>query len=132
MSGNLFYQNPSSQSPSFQNLSSQNSNLYGQFSILDCENTDSFSISSVNINLKEHFILPVCLKSFSDPLIETFALLDSGVTSKFINKSLVSVNDFSLSSLDSPRKLKVVDRRSISSGDVTHSVSSDMLISKSH
>ena len=91
-----------------------------------------FSVSSLDINLEEHFILPVSLKNSSDSVIETFALIDSGATANFINESFVSENGFSVSSLEIPRKLKVVDGRSISSGDVKNSVSSDMSIGLNH
>ena len=92
---------------------------------------EDLEISSLDSNPEEHIILPISL-TVNSKSVDTFALLDSGATSNFVNMSLVQENKFPVSKLDVPRKLKVVDGRSISSGDVTTSLSSEMSVEKIH
>jgi hypothetical protein len=62
----------------------------------------------------------------------SFAMIDSGATANFINESFVFSENFVKDLLPFPQTLKVVDGRPISSGQVTHQVSSSMLIDDVH
>jgi hypothetical protein len=86
------------------------------------------NLSALNFLPDEHIIIPVSLKDVSNQYVFTFALIDSDATSNFVNESFVFDKSFSLKSLPIPRILKVVDGKSISSGKVTHSVSSEFSI----
>jgi hypothetical protein len=108
---------------------------YRCFSCLSDEsldNSESFSLSSLDFLPEEHIIIPVSLKDMSNQYVPTFALIDSGATSNFVNESFVFDKSFPLKLLPIPRVLKVVDGRTISSGKVTHSVSSEFSIGNKH
>jgi hypothetical protein len=110
--------------------SSKGSNNYGPSCLSDesLDNLESFSLSSLDFLSEEHIIIPVSLKDMSNQYVSTFALIDSGATSNFVNESFVFDKSFPLKPLPIPRVLKVVDGRSISSGKVTHSISSEFQI----
>lgn len=68
---------------------------------------------------EEHIILPAILE-INGKKLPTFALLDSGATSSFINQTLVTENNLPSIKKKEPRILEVIDGRPISSGNVTH------------
>ena len=68
-------------------------------------------ISTLRHNLS-YFVFPITLSSKTT----TYAMIDSGATRNFINKSLVLDSDFVTEKLAVPLGLDVVDGRPISSG----------------
>lgn len=70
----------------------------------------------------DHVILPVRL-ALPDGPIDTFALLDSGATSSFVDERFAQRHSLSLSSKPYPRPLLLIDGMPIASGDVTHETS---------
>ena len=57
------------------------------------------------------------------PPITTHALIDSGASGSFINKSFIEQYSIPFTCKDIPRDLTVVDGRQVSSGKVTHNTS---------
>jgi hypothetical protein len=114
---------------------SKSSDSYGHFSSLSDESLDNseyFSLSSLDFLPEEHIIISVSLKDVSNQYVPTFALIDSGATSNFVNESFVFDKSFPLKPLPISRVLKVVDGRTISSGKVTHSIASEFQIGDNH
>ena len=84
----------------------------------------AFSLSSslVNKSLLEsdHFIVPCTLSSGSYKR-HSHALVDCGATGyAFIDEEFARHHRLTLTPLDTPRALEVIDGRPISSGDITH------------
>lgn len=71
-----------------------------------------------------HLILPLSLAMNSQPPLSTFALLDPGATSNFIDQTFCLKHNLSMVKKDHPVQLHVIDGRPIVivSGDITHSV----------
>src|SRR5271170_5622704 len=68
---------------------------------------------------EENIILPITIR-YSGAPISTFALVDSGASSSFIDITFAQSNSISLRLKATPRDLEVVDGRPISSGAITH------------
>jgi transposase InsO family protein len=81
-------------------------------------------------------VLPLGLSTAPFPrtpsFIDTFALLDSGATSNFIDRSFATRHSFPLEPKALPYQLFVIDGRPIKSGEVTHSVSLVVQVGKHH
>lgn len=90
----------------------------------------SLSLSSISVKSSDPLVIPITVRQSSDhPEIPTFALIDSGATSSFINADFCKQHDLGLTSKPEPVPLFVIDGRPIKSGAVTHSCSLQAKIS---
>ena len=67
----------------------------------------------------DHIIIPIQLL-FNSKQVKTFAMIDSGATSCFIDIGFIKKHDLTLAPKEVPRVVETVDGRSIASGPVTH------------
>jgi len=78
----------------------------------------------------EHLVVS-CILSVNGQTIATHALIDSGATGiAFIDKDFARHHQLTLTPLQNPRSLKVIDGRPISSGDITHTTTITLLINE--
>jgi hypothetical protein len=89
------------------------------------------SLSANSPKNEKHIILPITIKT-SGASIPTFALLDTGATSSFIDIQFAQSNSISLRLKTQPQDLVVADGRPISSGAVTHETLPVQLETGSH
>jgi len=78
----------------------------------------------------EHLVVS-CILSVNGHTIATHALIDSGATGiAFINKDFARHDQLPLVPLSNPRSLQVIDGHPISSGDITHTTTINLLINE--
>ena len=78
----------------------------------------------------EHLVVS-CILSVNGQTIATHALIDSGATGiAFIDKDFARHHQLPLVPLSNPRSLEVIDGRPISSGDITHTTTVNLLINE--
>ena len=75
-------------------------------------------IATLKHHPEAHLILSVTISNGGVVPFETFAMVDSGATSNFINSSFVTSRLFRTIKKPVPRPLEVVDGRPIEGGDV--------------
>ena len=75
------------------------------------------TVTTPDPNLENHLVLPITIFVENERL-DTYALLDSGASTSFINSSLVRKNQIPTVNKSVPRYLEVIDGRPISSGPV--------------
>lgn len=68
---------------------------------------------------KDHLVVELVLE-VGGQSISTYAMIDTGATSNFIDLSFVKAHGLPLEEKETPRELIVVDGRPISSGRITH------------
>jgi predicted aspartyl protease len=67
------------------------------------------------------YLVVTCDLSFNHKKIPTYSLIDCGVTGYvFIDQTFATHHKLPLHPLTTPKVLEVIDRRKISSGDITH------------
>jgi len=71
----------------------------------------------LSTNPTPYFIIPICL---GPKKIETHALIDLVVSTCFIDRSFAKLHRLSLAPKSTSVHVEVIDRRPLSSGNVTH------------
>jgi hypothetical protein len=90
-------------------------------SALSALSISGFSVSSVEDKLDEDHFVASCKIVNNKISVQTHALIDTGCFGfAFIDEIFARHNNFRFLPLKSPRTLEVIDRRPISSGQITH------------